>query len=251
MSLLCGTPGGSVDIDATRVTTRDPGRNEALWITARAEKCLWIAPRYARAADGQATGGPGRGAGGWRQGQGGPRDRSLRAAGSRVAISRAGRHPPARTAARLHRFGGRRRDRRARAGFETRHRAKRGCLVSRAAGASGAWKTRGATSNMRDHAGPPPTGTSSSLNLQGRVMKPPNPSGGERLHAATYQTARAGKSSRALVSRTWEGPGIRRRTRGRRLPPRPRPTRYLPRSCGAGCRWTLPRRPGTRRGCAS
>ena len=46
------------------------------------------------------TGGPGRGAGGWRQGQGGPRDRSLRAAGSRVAISRAGRRPPAHTAAR-------------------------------------------------------------------------------------------------------------------------------------------------------
>ena len=35
------------------------------------------------------TGGHGRGAGGWRQGQGGPRDRPLRAAGSRVAISRA------------------------------------------------------------------------------------------------------------------------------------------------------------------
>ena len=46
------------------------------------------------------TGGPGRGAGGRRQGQGGPRDRPLRAAGSRVAISRAGRRPPAHTAAR-------------------------------------------------------------------------------------------------------------------------------------------------------
>ena len=46
------------------------------------------------------TGGHGRGAGGRRQGQGGPRDRPLRAAGSRVAISRAGRRPPARTAAR-------------------------------------------------------------------------------------------------------------------------------------------------------
>ena len=45
------------------------------------------------------SGGPGRGAGGWRQGQGGPRDRPLRAAGSRVAISRAGRRPPAHTAA--------------------------------------------------------------------------------------------------------------------------------------------------------
>ena len=50
--------------------------------------CPWVAE------------GPGRGAGGWRQGQGGPRDRSLRAAGSRVAISRAGRRPPAHTAAR-------------------------------------------------------------------------------------------------------------------------------------------------------
>ena len=46
------------------------------------------------------TGGHGRGAGGRRQGQGGPRDRPLRAAGSRVAISRAGRRPPAHTAAR-------------------------------------------------------------------------------------------------------------------------------------------------------
>ena len=46
------------------------------------------------------TGGPGRGAGGRWQGQGGPRDRPLRAAGSRVAISRAGRRPPAHTAAR-------------------------------------------------------------------------------------------------------------------------------------------------------
>ena len=173
--------------------------------------------------------------------------------GSRVAISRAGRRPPARTVARLHRFGGRRRDRRARAGFEIDYSEPSGSRVaiSRAAGASGAWKTRGAKNNMRHHAGPPPTGTSSSLNLQGRVMKPPNPSGGERLHAATYQTVRAGKISRGLVSRRSADPGIRRRTRGRRSPPRPRPTRCLPRSCGAGCRWTLPRRPGTRRGCAS
>ena len=42
------------------------------------------------------------GARGRRQGQGGPRDRPLRAAGSRVAISRAGRRPPAHTAARSH-----------------------------------------------------------------------------------------------------------------------------------------------------
>ena len=45
------------------------------------------------------SGGPDRGAGGRRQGQGGPRDRHFRAAGSRVAISRAGRRPPAHTAA--------------------------------------------------------------------------------------------------------------------------------------------------------
>ena len=117
------------------------------------------------------------------------------------------------------------------------------------AGVEGAWKTRGAKNNMRHHAGPPPTGTSSSLNLQGRVMKPPNPSGGEWLHAATYQTVRAGKISCGLVSRMWEGPGIRRRTRGRRSPPRPRRSRCLPRSCEAGCRWTWPRRPVRRRGC--
>ena len=49
---------------------------------------------------------PGRGAGGRRQGQGGPRDRPLRAAGSRVAISRAGRRPPAHTAARARQRGG-------------------------------------------------------------------------------------------------------------------------------------------------
>ena len=51
---------------------------------------------------GEAEAGPGRGAGGRRQGQGGPRDRPLRAAGSRVAISRAGRRPPAHTAAGPH-----------------------------------------------------------------------------------------------------------------------------------------------------
>ena len=37
-------------------------------------------------------------------------------------------------------------------GFETRHRAKRGCLVSRAAGASGAWNTSGTTSNTINEA---------------------------------------------------------------------------------------------------
>ena len=68
--------------------------------------------------------------------------------------SRAGRRPRAHQAARLskragrsasitttHRCGG---YRRARAGFEARHRAKRGRLASRAAGPSGARNTRGA-----------------------------------------------------------------------------------------------------------
>ena len=63
-----------------RLRRRCEGRKRA-W-----PRCPWAA-------------GPGRGAGGWRQGQGGPRDRPLRAAGSRVAISRAGRRPPAHTAA--------------------------------------------------------------------------------------------------------------------------------------------------------
>ncbi len=52
----------------------------------------------------------------------------------------------------------------ARAGFEIDYSEPSGSRVaiSRAAGASGAWKTRGAKSNMRNHAGPPHTGTSSS-----------------------------------------------------------------------------------------
>ena len=58
--------------------------------------------RRARLRHPRAVAGPGRGAGGRRQGQGGPRDRPLRAAGSRVAISRAGRRPPAHTAAGPH-----------------------------------------------------------------------------------------------------------------------------------------------------
>ena len=45
---------------------------------------------------------PGRGAGGRRQGLAGLRDRPLRAEGSRVAISRAGRRPPAHTAPQRH-----------------------------------------------------------------------------------------------------------------------------------------------------
>ena len=63
--------------------------------------------------------------------------------------SRAGRHPPAHTATRHHWCGGRRRDRRARAGFEIDHSEPSGSRVaiSRAAGPDGARNTRGATSN--------------------------------------------------------------------------------------------------------
>ena len=61
---------------------------------------VWRAPEGPEGTGELQNAGPGRGAGGRRQGQGGPRDRPLRAAGSRVAISRAGRRPPAHTAAR-------------------------------------------------------------------------------------------------------------------------------------------------------
>ena len=60
--------------------------------------CAWPGFETPAAAGVEGAGQPGRGAGGWRQGQGGPRDRPLRAEGSRVAISRAGRRPPAHTA---------------------------------------------------------------------------------------------------------------------------------------------------------
>ena len=61
---------------------------------------VWRAPEGSEGTGELQNAGPGRGAGGRWQGQGGPRDRPLRAAGSRVAISRAGRRPPAHTAAR-------------------------------------------------------------------------------------------------------------------------------------------------------
>ena len=77
------------------------------WAAAEPDQAIQSdpAPLVRRAPEGpEGTGepqnaGPGRGAGGRWQGQGGPRDRPLRAAGSRVAISRAGRRPPAHTAA--------------------------------------------------------------------------------------------------------------------------------------------------------
>ena len=77
------------------------------FVTTRAEPdnsdrapLVWRAPEGPEGTGEPQNAGPGRGAGGRWQGQGGPRDRPLRAAGSRVAISRAGRRPPAHTAAR-------------------------------------------------------------------------------------------------------------------------------------------------------
>ena len=64
-------------------------------------RCPW-APEGPEGTGELQNAGPGRGAGGRWQGQGGPRDRPLRAAGSRVAISRTGRRPRAHRAARPH-----------------------------------------------------------------------------------------------------------------------------------------------------
>ena len=79
---------------------------------------------------------------------------------------------PGRASARPHtkcrRCGGRRRDRRARAGFEidTSEPSGSRVAISRAAGPDGAWNTSGAASNNtrrgRLAGGPPPTGTQSS-----------------------------------------------------------------------------------------
>ena len=100
------------------------------------------------------TGGHGRGARGWRQGQGGPRDRSLRAAGSRVAISRAGRRPPAHTAARPTEAGPAARMASGRAAAH-RHTQRPGL-------------PRQALRRGRLAGGPPPTGTQSDQTELGR-----------------------------------------------------------------------------------
>ena len=82
------------------------------FVTTRAEPdnsdrapLVWRAPEGPEGTGELQNAGPSRGAGGRWQGQGGPRDRPLRAAGSRVAISRAGRRPPAHTAARPSKAG--------------------------------------------------------------------------------------------------------------------------------------------------
>ena len=86
--------------------------------------------------------------------------------------SRAGRHPPAHTATRHHWYGGRRRVRRARAGFEIDHSEPSGSRVaiSRAGRPRGGRRSVGATSNSsrrgRRAGGPPPTGTHSGRGLR-------------------------------------------------------------------------------------
>ena len=89
-----------------------------------------------------------RGAGG-RQGLAGQRvDAPSEARGADG--SRAGRHPPAHTATRHHRCGGRRRDRRARAGFETTHRDTHQHASRRRCG--GASEGPEGTGGLRDNA---------------------------------------------------------------------------------------------------
>ena len=114
-------------------------------------RCPW-APEGPEGTGELQNAGPGRGAGGRWQGQGGPRDRPLRAAGSRVAISRAGRRPPAHTAARP---------------IKASHAA-----VGTPAG------------------GPPPTGTSSSPAPQPGPTAPATPVGPQAPHTHTKTPTR-------------------------------------------------------------
>ena len=85
------------------------GNREARVARGAGPRCRWAAAGLGRASRsttpsrrlahrGHREAEPGRGAGGRRQGLAGLRDRRLRAEGSRVAISRAGRRPPAHTA---------------------------------------------------------------------------------------------------------------------------------------------------------
>ena len=129
------------------------------------------------------------------EGTGGLRDRPLRAAGSRVAISRAGRRPPAHTAA----------------------------------GPSGARNTRGAT-QQHSHTVAGPSGarnTSSARNTSGAtrhlgITKPPGPTGAGRL--SQHQRLIAGpQQCRGLRGRS---PGERWKYRAWRQ----RPSRFPP--CG-------------------
>ena len=115
--------------------------------------------------------------------------------------SRAGRHPPAHTATRHHRCGGRRRDRRVRAGFETTHRdthqhasrgrcggrrrdrrARAGFEIDHSEPQARVWRSRGrpgptahgtpAAPQATQAGRPPPTGTPSSPAQQHTTRRP-------------------------------------------------------------------------------
>ena len=93
----CGPMGGGEARPAFETTHRAPSANKAplVWRAPEGPEGLTAGP--------WAAAGPGCGARRRRQGLAGLRDRPLRAAGSRVAISRAGRRPRAHKAARPHR----------------------------------------------------------------------------------------------------------------------------------------------------
>ena len=109
-----GTGGSGGLGQASRSTTPSRrfthgGNREARVARGAGPRCRWAAAGLGRASRsttpsrrlahrGHREAEPGRGAGGRRQGLAGLRDRRLRAEGSRVAISRAGRRPPAHTA---------------------------------------------------------------------------------------------------------------------------------------------------------
>ena len=174
--------------------------------------------------------GHGRGTGG-RQGLAGQRgDAPSEARGADG--SRAGRHPPAYTATRRRRCGGRRRVRRARAGFEIDHSEPSGSRVaiSRAAGPDGARNTRGATSNTsrkatahRHTQRPEPTAPATPVGPQATTQhRGAGPQA--RAPSATTQTrtlrSTCVRSRSARAARRWRrssrSPRLRRRAGPRR-----------------------------------
>ena len=197
---LAAAPVGGGRAWPDRETTRQarPQHTRPHWCGGRRRdlpRCRWAAAGPGRIARQRAkpdlsTPGPTgvEGAGGICRGAGG---RWQGLAGLR------GDAPSHTSATRPHWCEGRRRDRRARAGFEARRRAKRGCLASRAAGPSGARNTRGHT-------------------------KPPGPTGAGRL--SQYQRLIAGpQQCRGLRGHS---PGERWKYRAWRQ----RPSRFPP--CG-------------------
>ena len=162
------------------------------------------APSEARGADGSRAGRhpPAHTAGRWRtRGPGcGARGRGQGLAGQRADApseargadgSRAGRHPPAHTATRHHRCGGRRRVRRARAGFEIDHSEPQ-ARVWRSRGRPGPTAPGTPVGPQATQAGrPPPTGTPSSPAQQDAQSARPNntPRGARNASGATRNTA--------------------------------------------------------------